>query len=186
MKTCNMRVWNTTSTYGSVAKFFHWLIFLLLLCMVTLGYFLSSIPDDYKGVAYNTHKLTGLVVFMLMLLRAAWALANPKPTLPASTKTWERWAERSVHWSLYAVVIAMPMLGLIGSSAANKPPHVGDFKLMLPVQQSKALADGSFSIHNTLAIVLIVLVGIHVSAALYHYFIRKDKVLQRMLPSCNN
>src|SRR3990167_4238155 len=97
---------NSNTQYGSVAKFFHWVIFLLLFCMIIFGFLLDDIPKDYQGVAYNTHKLTGLTILCLMLLRALWALTNPKPALPSDTKPWQRTAERLVHLLLYLTIIA--------------------------------------------------------------------------------
>ncbi|HLB42907.1 MAG TPA: cytochrome b [Gammaproteobacteria bacterium] len=173
---------NTSTTYGSVAKFFHWLVFILLLCMITFGYFLDDVPEDYKGIAYNTHKLTGLTILSLMLLRACWALMNPKPKLPASDPLWQRLGARIVHLLLYVVVIAMPLAGWVGSSAAGRSPHLGDFKLDLPVAQSKALVDTAFNIHGYLAITIIILGSLHILAAFYHHFIEKDNILRRMLP----
>ncbi|OGT44052.1 MAG: hypothetical protein A3F42_08730 [Gammaproteobacteria bacterium RIFCSPHIGHO2_12_FULL_37_34] len=177
-----MNIKNTATTYGSVAKFFHWLIFVLLLCMLVFGYFLDDIPKAYKGVAYNIHKLTGLTIFVLMILRAFWAWINPKPKLPATDPSWQRLGARIVHLLLYVVVIAMPLAGWIGSSAAGKPPRMGDVQLQLPITQSKALTEVAFDMHYMLAITIIVLVSLHALAAFYHYFIEKDNILQRMLP----
>lgn len=178
-----MTLKNTTTRYGSIAKFLHWLIFILLLCMVILGFYLESIPKAYQGLTYNTHKLTGLTILILMLVRAVWASMNIKPSLPYATQFWERVAERSVHLLLYAVVITMPIVGWIGASAGGKPPHLGSFNLLLPVTQSKELSKKAFFIHNSLAIFLIVLISVHVLAALYHHFLKRDDVLKRMMPN---
>ena len=172
---------NTTTTYGSIAKFFHWLIVVLLLAMLVFGYFLDDIPKAYQGVTYNIHKLTGLTILALMILRAIWALMNVKPELPATDPSWQRSGARIVHLLLYFLVIAMPLAGWIGSSAGGKPPHLGEYKLLLPVDQSKVLAEAAFDTHNMLAIVIITFLVLHILAALYHYFICKDNVLQRML-----
>jgi cytochrome b561 len=180
-----MYIRNTTSTYGVVAKFFHWLIFLLLFSNITFGFFLDSIPKDWQGFSYNLHKLIGLSILALMVLRLLWALTNPKPALPFNTKPWERWAERLVHWFLYLVVFLIPITGWVGSVAAGHPPQLGDFKFDLPITPDKALVDTSFELHEVLAITLIVLFSIHVLAALYHHYIRKDDILRRMLPSCS-
>src|SRR5580692_601781 len=95
---------NTSTTYGSVAKFFHWLIFILVFFMIILGYFLDDIPKEYKGSVINVHKWIGLTILTLMILRAAWALTNPKPVLPGITAPWEKSVERSVHLLLYLVI----------------------------------------------------------------------------------
>src|SRR5579862_5720649 len=116
---------NTKTSYCSIAKFFHWLIFLLVLCMIIYGYLMDDIPKAYKPMAVNIHKLTGLTILALMILRMLWALMNPKPVLPPETKNWERFTERFVHLLLYAVLIAMPLAGWIGATAVGKPPHLG-------------------------------------------------------------
>lgn len=173
---------NTHQEYGLVTKTFHWVIFLLLLFMIIYGFLLPSIPKPYQAFAYNLHKQTGLTILLLMILRLFWSLANPKPKLPQNTPNWQAVLERVVHWLLYIVIIAMPLAGWIGSSAVGKGPHFFGVALNLPIPANKQLSEICFQIHNTVAIIIIVLVSVHVLAALYHYFIKRDQVLQRMLP----
>jgi cytochrome b561 len=177
-----MTLRNTAVSYGSITKFFHWLVFVLLLIMFIVGYLLDDVPKPYQGMVYNLHKLTGLTILFLMILRALWALSNPKPLLPMDTTWWEKAAERSVHILLYIFVMAMPMAGWIGSVAADRAPHIGNFKLTLPIAPDKALSEAAFNLHGLFALIILGLVAIHVSAALYHHFIRKDNVLLRMMP----
>jgi cytochrome b561 len=171
---------NTISSYGVVSRFFHWLIAILVICMLIFGFFLDDIPKAYQGIAYNTHKLTGLTILSLMLLRLFWMLTNVKPALPAGTKPWERIAEHVVHWSLYLTIICMPIAGWIGSVAAGHPPRLGETQLALPIDKNEALENTAFDVHNTLAFIIIALVTIHVLAALFHHFIKRDNVLRRM------
>lgn len=177
-----MSLRNTITTYGSVAKFFHWIIFLLLACMLTFGYFMGDMPKPYKPMVYNIHKLTGLTILVLMILRLLWAFTNPKPIVSVETPAWQRLAERLVQGLIYLSVIAMPIVGWVGATLGGSPPHIGSFKLPLPLNPNDNLSDTAFSVHNTLAIIIIVLISIHALAALYHYFIKKDDILQRMLP----
>jgi len=177
-----MALRNSQVAYGSVAKFFHWLIFLLVLFMIIYGYSLQYVPKDYQAFAYNIHKLTGVTILTLMILRLLWALSNPKPLLPLDVPHWERLLERFVHALLYLVLIVMPLAGWIGSVAGGRPPHIGDINLWLPIEQNKALAEAAFNVHNTTAIIIIVLVSLHILAALYHHFIKRDDILRRMMP----
>lgn len=173
---------NTFNTYGSIAKIFHWLIFFLIFGMIIFGYSLENISKETQAMAYNLHKLIGLSILCLMLLRIIWALFNPKPLIPLNTRLWERIAERLVHYLLYALVVAMPLVGWVGSSAGGHPPHLGNILIRFPITEDKALAKMFMNLHNSIAILLIILISIHVLAALYHHFIRKDDVLKRMLP----
>src|SRR3989338_3411295 len=118
-----MPIRNTKTAYGSVSKFIHWLIFILLAGMLTFGYFLDCIPKDYQATAYNLHKLTGLTILTIMLFRVVWTLSNPIPALPANVKPWEHFAEVTVRILLYISVIAMPLVCWIGSCAAGRAPH---------------------------------------------------------------
>lgn len=172
---------NTDTSYGSVAKFFHWLISALIIFMLIFGYFLDDVPKDYQPITYNIHKLTGLTILCLMVLRLGWALINPKPVLLVALP-WERLAERMVHFMLYLFAILMPLAGWVGSVAANRPPHLGRLQFELPISQNKALSNAAFDVHGTTAIILIVLISVHVLAALYHHFIKRDNILVRMLP----
>lgn len=174
---------NTSMEYGSVAKLLHWLIFILIICMLIGGYIMGDITDKaLRGTVINLHKQVGLIILLLMLLRLAWALINVKPLLPLSTAFLERLAERFVHWTLYAVLILMPISGWVMSSAADHPPHFGSWVLNLPVPVDKTLSDQAFDVHYWVAIVIIALVSLHVFAALYHHYLRQDNILKRMWP----
>lgn len=177
-----MSLRNSKKAYGGVAKFFHWAIFILMLGMMAFGYLMGNIPDSYRGVAYNTHKLIGLLILSLMVLRAWWALINIKPQ-SAHVTFLGRFSERTVHLFLYAFIIAMPLAGWIGSSAAGRAPHLGEIMLSLPIDKNKALVEQAFNVHANLALIIIFLVNLHILAVLYHFFIKKERTLRRMMPN---
>lgn len=176
---------NTTTSYGSISIFFHWLIFLLVLIMIPLGYLMQGIQDKaMRGDVVNVHKMIGVCILALMLSRLMWALNNSKPALPFQTPAWQRFAERCVHFLLYAGLIIMPLSGLVGAVAAGKPPHIFGINIELPIPLDKALASFAFDkIHEPLALILILLISVHAIAALYHHFIKRDDILRRMLTS---
>jgi len=180
-----MSLRNTVFAYGAVSKFFHWLIFFLVLFMLVFGFLLDDIPKDYQGAAYNLHKLIGLSILLLMVMRLIWTLINPKPEL-SDVKPWERFVERLVHQLLYLAIIVMPLAGWIGASSSGRGPHLGSLYLGLPIPKDKALITTCFQLHGIFAFVIIGLVTLHVLAALYHHFIRKDDVLLRMMPKVSD
>lgn len=173
---------NSKTSYGSVTKVLHWLVFFLVVGMLCLGFLLDDINDKpLHAKVVNIHKLIGLLILALMLFRALWAFSNPKPGLPLNTPSWQKYAERSVHWLIYLALIAMPISGWIMSVAAGYAPHLFDISFNLPIAKNKVLGDRMYDTHVFLAYSIIVLVSIHVCAALYHYLIKKDSVLQRMM-----
>jgi cytochrome b561 len=146
-----------------------------------MGYFMDDIKTEaIQKLVYNTHKITGITVLLVIVIRLLWKFMNVQPVSLNETK-WERFLEHSLHWLLYLILIFMPLSGWLRSSAAGRAPQLFDWTLSLPVAKSTFLADVFAKIHNTLAIVIIVLVSLHVLAALYHYIVKKDQVLQRML-----
>ena len=172
----------TSNRYGSISKFFHWIIFLLVFVMIFLGYFMGDVTDKaLRGAVSNIHKIIGISILLLMILRGVWALLNPKPVVP-NVSGWERALERVWHFYLYLLLLAMPIVGWVGSVAKGKDPHLFGKLLSLPVPQNKLLGDFLFDIHGLLAIFIIAFVSIHVLAALYHHYVKKDNVLIRMLP----
>ena len=173
---------NTENSYGLVAKVLHWLIFFLILGLLLVGFFMDDISDKaLKGQIINLHKLIGITVLGLMIVRAIWALMNPKPLLPINTPVWQRMAERTVHYLIYVALICMPISGWVMSVAAGHPPHFFETLLTLPIPENKTLSDAGWTIHQSLAWIIIGLISIHVLAALYHAVIKKDEVLSRML-----
>ena len=178
-----MSLKNTLNGYGSVARFFHWVIFLLVLILIVVGFIMVGIEDKaLKAQIVNVHKLTGLLVLTLMILRGLWALMNVKPLLPFGTPDWEKVAERGMHYLLYLGLIIMPLSGWLGSTWAGRFPHLGDISFKLPLVPNEDLAGFAFeNVHIPLAFILIALVSLHACAALYHHFIKKDNVLRRML-----
>lgn len=178
-----MAVRNTATSYGNISKLFHWLIFLLVLTAIPLGFLMGDISDKaLRGQVINIHKLIGVLILVLMLMRALWALYNVKPLLPFQTPAWQRMAERCVHLLLYLGLIVMPLSGLVGTVAAGWPPKFYGISIELPIGRNKSVSDFAFDyIHKPLAIILIVLISIHIVAALYHHLIKRDDVLRRML-----
>jgi cytochrome b561 len=173
---------NSPRTYGSVSKWLHWAIAVLLILMLVGGFFMDDIIDKpLRSMVINLHKLVGIAILVLMLLRLLWRLCNVQPTLPCMPK-WQRLSLKLVHRLLYLLVILMTLTGWIMSTAANHIPHIGSFTLPLPFVKSCAqLSDLFYSYHSILAWVIIAIVVLHILAALKHWLIDKDDVLQKML-----
>jgi cytochrome b561 len=175
---------NTPDQFGLLARAFHWLIFLLLIGSFTIAYSMVALPlSPRKLQLYSWHKWFGVTVFMLVLLRLGWRLINPVPDPPASTPTWQRHAAGISHLMLYMVLIVMPPIGWVMSTSLNLPlVYLGLIEIPSPFGVDQARGELLKAVHYWLSILLLVLVAIHVLAALYHHVILRDDVLRRMLP----
>ena len=179
-----MALTNSAQRYGLVPQLLHWLVVLLLALQFLLAELADELPDGLEKLAMlSRHKSVGITLLGLAVLRVAWRLLDRPPPLPAAMPGWQRIAARLTHWALYALLFAMPVTGWMMSSAANYP--VSWFGLVqLPdlVGTSHDLHEALEEVHETLAGALLVLVAVHVLAALKHQFVDRDGLLSRMLP----
>lgn len=176
---------NTTIAYGSVTKWLHWIIALLVITLLAVGFFMDDItPDPTKFMVYNIHKLIGLTVLTLMLIRIVWTLGNKIPPLPGPVAGWERVLLNTVKILFYIVLVFMPLSGWIMTTAEGRAPHLFGLKLNAPgIPLDKHLADISSNIHAFLGWTILVLIGLHVAGALKHLIINKTNLYKRILPS---
>jgi cytochrome b561 len=179
-----MLIRNTAERFGFVAKTLHWLTLALLIAAFTLAVSMVNMPFSPRKLEfYSWHKWVGVTIFLVALLRLAWRLLNPVPPQPASIPPWQRRLAGLSHAALYAILIVMPVTGWIMSSALNLPVvYLGLVHIPSPFGVDRALGEAMKVVHLSLAVALLVLVTIHVLAALYHHFVLRDDVLRRMLP----
>lgn len=172
------------SRYSTGSKFFHWLIAIIVILMLSGSFFLDDLPDQTKPFAFMMHKSFGLTVLALMIMRLAWIVHKGRPSLPDTVPLWQKFMARLVQYSLYVFVILMPMVGWMMSVAANRTPvYFNLFPVPLPwVSPNKEMASFLVQCHKTIAWIIIGLLVLHVAGAFKHYFIDKDRVVQRMLP----
>jgi cytochrome b561 len=161
----------------------HWLV---AACVLTTAPVAITMTRLEKGAAQDTlyafHKSLGVLILILMILRLVNRLALGAPIAEPGISRWQKLASATVHTLFYVLLIAMPIVGYVATSAYGAPPSFfGLFTLPPLVEQNEALATPLFTLHRWVGYFLIVLVLLHVSAALYHYT-RGDNVLQRMLP----
>ena len=174
---------NTSGTYGSVSKFFHWLVVLLFFAQLALGLFMSRISNDaLQSAFYTLHKSLGLLILLVMIVFVLWSLTSIKPKWPVSMSCWERSTAHSIHGLLYLLLLAMPLSGWLLATAAGHPPNF--FWLvtvpMPGINISESLAELGGTLHLIFVWLICFLVGIHILAALKHHFISKDNILRRM------
>jgi cytochrome b561 len=175
----------SAARYGAVAQGLHWLIAALVLTMFGLGWYMADLPlGQQKLDLYQLHKSLGLTIFALVVLRLGWRLGHAPPPLPAALPAWERTVAKGAHVLFYVILLVQPLIGLVQSNAANFPVVVwGVLPLPALIGTNEALGETLVEVHELVARALLVLILLHVAAALRHHFILKDDVLRRMLPA---
>jgi cytochrome b561 len=185
-------------TYTPAARALHWLVALLVFIQLPLGLYMTyrgndmpavnekgeavkGIFDALTGFLYSSHKLIGLTILFLVLARLIYRLTRgaprPDPTVPVALTG----VSHLVHWALYALLIMVPIVGYMAISYGR---YLEAFGIPLPpgTGENKDLAKQIFEWHETGALLILLFVTLHVLAAIFHKFVRKDRVVERMLP----
>ena len=170
--------------YTSTAKLLHWLIVALLIAQFIFAWTMPHIGRNTPVTTLiSLHFTVGIVVIVVAIVRLAWRATHSEPAPLDGVPPWQVLSARIVHWLLYVLLFVVPILGWINASWRGMP--IVMFGAELP-QLVATRAPGwrwTGDVHALLAnYLMLTLVGLHVLAGLYHYFIRGDRVLQRMLP----
>jgi len=176
---------DSAARYHSVSIALHWVIAILVLAQLALGWWMLELPKSPPGLRagwFNLHKSIGLSIGALMLVRLGWRLRHPPPPLPAGMPGWQARAARISHFLLYACLILQPLWGYLGSSFTRYP--IKYFGLTLPHWgwDAPALKDLFSALHFGTACVLMAVLSLHAAAALKHLLVDRDGVFQRMWP----
>jgi cytochrome b561 len=173
-----------TDHYPATSKLLHWLIAACVLTTAPVAIAMTRIDKGpTQDALYNFHKSLGVLILILMVLRLINRLAAGALAPEAEIESWQKTVSSIVHASLYVLLLAMPVVGYIANSAYGATtPFFGLFELPAIVGKNEQLATQLFTLHRWVGWVVILIVLTHVSAALYHHFMRRDAVLKRMLP----
>jgi cytochrome b561 len=169
--------------WGAMAQFFHWVMALAILGNGLFGLLMDLARSPMQKINWLAlHKSVGLTVLALLLLRLAWRMTNRRPPEEPAPR-WQQLGAHVVHGLLYVLMAAIPLSGWWFNSVTGKPLQW--FKLFnLPALAGKNddirhLAHG---VHEYLFWLLLLVLVVHVGAALKHHVFDEDNVLRRMLP----
>jgi len=170
--------------YTSTTKILHWLIVVLLVAKFVVAWTMPHIGRNTPVTTLiSLHFSFGIIVLVLAIIRLAWRATHAEPAPLDSIPPWQIQTARIVHWLLYVLLFVVPILGWISASWRGMP--IVMFGLELPKLVGPRAPGWRWTgdVHALLAYyVMLTLIGLHILAGLYHYFIRRNRVLQRMLP----
>ena len=169
--------------YARTARVLHWVTAVLVLIILPVG---VVIANEWGGrlqdPLYSLHKSVGALLLLLVVVRLAYRLTHKPPPLPGDIPPIQRLAAQATHWALYALLIVQPLLGWAGTSAYPAPvPVFGLFELPPLLAPNRALSEQLLSVHGLIGLTIAGLAALHIGAALFHHFVRRDRVLLRMI-----
>jgi len=192
-----------SARYTKMAIILHGLIALGIFAMFALGWYMSELPKEApkqtafdlfdlgiytwqlaEGVSprnfyFNLHKSIGVTLLALIAFRVLWRITHRPPAMLSSYKAWERKLATGTHHSLYLLMVAVPVSGLI--MAASSKYGVKWFGInFIAGLDNKGLRELFQEVHEVVGIILLALIILHIVGALKHKFIDKDETMKRI------
>lgn len=168
--------------YTGVAQALHWLTAAALCFLLPFVWVAENFPPGPVRVFwYMAHESMGISVFLLVLMRLTWRWRHRPPAYPASTGRVTAILAKLSHGLLYAVLLVMPVTGYLMAGNGQDVPF---FRLIsLPgFAANEPLGKLADTVHVWCQFVVYGLVMLHVAATVWHVAIRRDGMLERMLP----
>jgi cytochrome b561 len=166
--------------YGSWAIGLHWLLALLVIGVGILGLLHDTWPKHSQALWINVHALAGLLLWVLLLWRFGLRLKQPPPPLPADFSVAAKRLALTVHLLLYALLFITPIIGMVTFIWHGRVLDLGFYRLNFGVAKDRAIFEPTEDIHGYLAYAIFALAALHILAALWHHFIKRNGVLRRM------
>jgi cytochrome b561 len=169
------------SRFPMASRLLHWTMAAMVLAMLFIGIaMVGSLADYHRLVAI--HRPLGILILVLVVLRLANRLIRPAPPLPLDMPGILRLAAHASHALLYALMVALPLVGwAILSAAGNPVVLIGAWHLPPILPPSDALHALLRPLHTVLAFVLFATFLVHLGAALMHALIFRDGIFQSMV-----
>ena len=193
-----------TMRYTKTARILHWLIALAIFGMFALGWFMTELPKEApKQMAYdlfewgiytwqlseeasprtfyyNLHKSLGITLLALIAIRILWRLTHKPPPILDSHQPWEKKLAKASHYLLYLLMVALPLSGIVMSTYSKYGIKWFGVPFIKGLDNN-AMREFYVEIHEAIGIAILLLIVLHITGALKHKFIDKDKTLERML-----
>jgi cytochrome b561 len=167
--------------FSAPSRFLHWLMAVLIITMLFVGVGMVSTVSRLHLTLVALHRPLGMALLVLVIVRAGVRLAYGAPPLPDDLPGWQRLGAYASHLALYGLMVAMPLVGWSMLSAGGFPVvMVGGFHLPPIMPRNVTLYAVLRTAHTWLAVLLFATVLMHLGAALFHAWIRRDGVLASM------
>lgn len=170
--------------WDSVTKTLHWAMAILIPLAWFLAIILEDLSKETRGTVMFFHKSIGAAIIVLLVLRVVWRLTHASPA-PEKTRfdPLAQWAAKAGHLVLYALMVLVPIGGVMASFASARPvPFFGLFQIASPWAEKQAFAGQIGGMHETFAHLLLIVALGHAVIGILHHVVLKDRTLMKMRP----
>ena len=168
------------SHFNLTARVLHWSMALLILAMLFIGIgMVASI--SLRPALVSLHRPLGIVILLLVIVRLINRMRHPPPPLPTDLPAVQNFVAKASHWLLYALMFAMPLIGWSMLSAGGYPVTIfGGFALPPIAPHDATVYAVLRTAHTWLGMLLFATMLMHLAAALFHAWVRRDEVFASM------
>ncbi|OYY90534.1 MAG: hypothetical protein B7Y45_07970 [Sphingomonas sp. 28-66-16] len=172
---------NDETQFGRASRAFHWVIAVLMFCLVPIGLFMAILPEGATERAgfVGAHQSLGLTVLLLVIGRIGWLIVSPPPSALAELTPFERRASRMAHLGLYLALLAFPISGFLLSQG----PSIDFYGWAIKPVGEPGLSEAALALHRwVMPILFYAMLVLHIGAVLKRHFGEHDKLaVRRML-----
>jgi cytochrome b561 len=171
--------------YDPLTRGIHWINAILALVTIMLAWGIVGAPrhSDARGWLIMLHGSFGLVILALLGFWVGWRIRRKLLPLRPLLSAIEALLARATHAAILFLFVAMPVSGYVSLAAAGRPVSLFGIVAIPPlVPESGRLSEAAIALHFAGQFLIYGLVAFHIGAALMHGFIRRDGILERMLP----
>jgi cytochrome b561 len=171
--------------YDRVAQAVHWLVAVLAVTVIWLGWGIGWAPRNTprRDFFVLAHESVGLTILAAMVFRVWWRWRHPPPPLPPALSRLETGLARLTHFVLYLLLILMPLAGFSSAAVAGHAvSYFGVFSIPPLLPANDRLSQVAIAIHLVGQYPLYLFVALHIAGALFHGLVRRDGILERILP----
>jgi len=175
-----MHTINTVTEYGLISKLFHWLVAIILIVQIPLGFYLVDLDFGPKRITFeNVHIILGLTVFYLTIFRLLNNIFNPTPQLNTNSFTGQKFIARLNHILLYISVLTITISGILKKLFDGEKLNI--FFKEIKLKDNFELTEQFYDIHVLANYVLIGLILLHIFAVIIHKVFFKENIIKRIL-----
>lgn len=181
-----MQIRNSSTHFGVVSIAIHWLVAVTVFGLFGLGYYMVGLSyyDEWYRLGPDIHRSVGILLFLAVVFRVIWRVANPVPRPLPSHQRWEIRLAHVAHGLLYVLLFVVMVSGYLISTADGSAISVFNwFDVPSLTGRIKGMEDIAGEVHYWSTWAIVILAGAHGLAAIKHHVLDKDDTLRRMLGS---
>ena len=161
---------NSKTQYGLIARMLHWTSVATLLTVIVVASQFSDLATGPEKLEFiSLHSSIGILLLMLMIARLTWRNLNPNPIYSYSIKPWQKLLAISLHRSIYVIIIAQCIAGILMLLTSGQTVHFFDvFELPALLDKASSIHVTILGFHYLISVMIYPLFAVHISAAIYH------------------